>query len=217
MEEIAAARLGRPQKVGGFTFPLRVIQNQNRVSQSLFEVMNKGIDWEVYQSIIRTIPSNAGAALTSGDNYCHWSWTGSGVINTETAEEVLVIELYLDELWANYLQLTDEGPLGSGNRHERKMVKGDHRELAKVIGKMHRVSSYEVSAVVISGDLSAQEVEYIRSNISQEVPSLTDKFKAPYAGPEYVNAIGAACWAQQMAAYDKRIHSGYSWHNHDEM
>lgn len=197
METTAASSLGRSQKVGAFTYP-QWASSSWEVSAPLYEAMSVcGDDF----FLDRALRSDAGAALTYLDNNCFRGWTDPGDINYDQADEVLVIESYLDEIWAMYLQLTNNGPLGGGKRKGQIAIKADYRELAKALGELDRKSSNEISAVIISGDLSPQEAEYIRSNVSQELPHLENKFKPPYAGPEHVNAIGAACFALHIENY----------------
>lgn len=188
----------------------------SNTSSSLWEVIYD--ETEQSHTIFRILPSNAGAALTSGVEFCHCGWMSSSDADYDTAKEVLVIESSLEEVRARYLQLTNDGPLRSDYRAEPITVKGDYRELAKAIGQLHRTSSYETSAVIIAGDLSSQESEHIKSNVSQEVPSLKNKFKAPYAGSEHVSAIGAACYAHNIATYKERnARSWRNWPEHDEL
>lgn len=197
MEKTAASQLGRPQKVGAFTYPQWARQRM-QVLEPLYLAMSEAADDPFEDRMIR---SNTGAALTYPDNNCFFGWTDPGDINYDEADEVLVIESYLDEFWAMYLHVTTSGPLMGDERVGRIVVKADHRELAKAIGELDRMSSKEIAAVIISGDISPQGVKHIRSNVSQELPHLESKFKTPYAGPEHVKAIGAACLALNTEVY----------------
>lgn len=143
----------------------------------------------------RVIRSNTGAALTYPENNCFLGWTDPGDINFDEADEVLVIESCLDEFWPMYLHVTTSRPLMGDVRIRRIVTEAYGGKLAKAIGELDRMSSKEVSAVIISRDISPEGVEHIRSNVSRELPHLERKFKTPFAGPENVKAISAACLA----------------------
>lgn len=136
------------------------------------------------------------AQLTYPENHCLEESNVAFQNNEEDYELVLGIDILYERTIVSIAEINRDGPV---MEYKRILHEINEDEISRAVSELVGAVPQNISAAVISGDISDEEANHIKVAVrAAGVPGLADRIGEPSTGYRNIASVGAACRAMDI-------------------
>jgi hypothetical protein len=165
---------------------------------------------EALHKIEGSLMDRSGSAipLTNKGNLCHHRVRPGGWPEREDEDIVVTIQYSADRFHVSVATIDRHGLLMNGD--SRRIVPSADPELSSAIRGLVAAEKGAIKGAVVAGNMMDAQFRQVMNSLNVATPGLAEKVKIPLGSPEVVSAVGAACYAWDLAEFPNEYYS-YPW------